>query len=148
MPPTLKSGSIVSKPATVARPQRKSSSVINPQDRALLRYSLVVVWLATAAASAWELHGQSQALLVAAGLSDPAWITALTLGGAMLDLILGIFLLFKPVRSSYLAALGAMLVMTAIATAFSPGLWLHPLGPLLKNIPIAVALWILAGAQQ
>ena len=65
----------------------------------------------------------------------------------MVDLILGIFLLFKPVRASYLAALGTMLVMTAIATAFSPALWLHPLGPLLKNIPIAIALWILAGAQ-
>ena len=148
MPPRLWSGSAISNPVTVGLRQRKSSSVIKLQHRTLLRYSLVTVWLATAATSAWELHGQSHALLVAAGLSDPAWIAALTLGGATVDLILGIFLLFKPVRASYLAALGAMLVMTAIATVFSPELWLHPLGPLLKNIPIAAALWVLAGAQQ
>ena len=147
MPQRLKSGSAVGNPATVAHPQRESSSVIKPQDSLLLRYSLVVVWLATAATSVWELHGQSHTLLVAAGLSDPAWIATLTLGGAMVDLILGILLLFKPVRASYLAALGMMLVMTAIATAFSPALWLHPLGPLLKNIPIAAALWVLAGAE-
>jgi hypothetical protein len=29
----------------------------------------------------------------------------------------------------------------------NPGLWLHPLGPLLKNIPIAAVLWVLARKQ-
>ena len=26
-------------------------------------------------------------------------------------------------------------------------LWLHPLGPLTKNVPIAIALWVLARAR-
>ena len=30
--------------------------------------------------------------------------------------------------------------MTAAATLLQPALWLHPLGPLLKNLPIAALL--------
>lgn len=41
------------------------------------------------------------------------------------------------------AALLSMLLMSAIATLLLPSLWLHPLGPLLKNIPLAAMFWIL-----
>ncbi len=34
-----------------------------------------------------------------------------------------------------------MSAMTLAATVLQPGLWLHPLGPLLKNLPIAALLW-------
>jgi hypothetical protein len=54
----------------------------------------------------------------------------------------------KPGRTVYLAALGTMVVMTLAATAVAPALWLHPLGPLTKNVPIAVALWVLARARS
>lgn len=37
-----------------------------------------------------------------------------------------------------------MLLMTFTATLLVPALWLHPLGPLTKNLPIAVALLLLA----
>jgi hypothetical protein len=36
-----------------------------------------------------------------------------------------------------------MTAMTVIGTALQPTLWLHPLGPLLKNLPIAAMLWFL-----
>ena len=41
-----------------------------------------------------------------------------------------------------------MLVMTALASVLDPSLWLHPLGPLTKNVPIAAALWVLAGTRE
>jgi hypothetical protein len=110
---------------------------------ALLRYSLVFVWLATAAVSLWELNGQSTQLLVSAGIQSPLLIQALVWGGAGIDAALGMALWFKPCRRSYLLALIAMLSMTVLATLLQPTLWLHPLGPLTKNIPIAAALWIL-----
>lgn len=109
----------------------------------LLRYSLVFVWLATAAASLWEWNGQSTQLLVSAGIRSPLLIHALVWGGAGLDAVLGMALWFKPCRRSYLLALVVMLSMTVLATLLHPTLWLHPLGPLTKNIPIAAALWIL-----
>lgn len=109
-----------------------------------LRFSLVFVWLATALASVWELNGQSTALLVAAGVGDAALRQGLILGGAAVDALLGLLLWLRPTRTVYLAALFAMLGMTAVATAMLPALWLHPLGPLTKNLPIAAALWLLA----
>jgi hypothetical protein len=115
-----------------------------PIDTACLRWSLVFVWLATACASVWELDGQSTALLAAAGLHDPAWMCLLILGGAAADALLGLAIAVRPSRRVYLAVLGWMGLMTFAATALLPGLWLHPLGPLTKNIPIAAVLWLLA----
>lgn len=108
----------------------------------LLRYSLVAVWLFTAVASFVELNGQSREVLAAAGIASPQWLVqGLIVGGAAADLAVGIALWRWPGRASYAAALALMLAMTVVATVLQPGLWLHPLGPLLKNIPIAALLW-------
>ena len=111
----------------------------------LLRYSLVAVWIITAAVSIWELNGQSRALLAGLGApwSGPGWTTLLILGGAMADAALGVWMAWRPGRMAYAAALGLMAVMTLLATAIQPNLWLHPLGPLTKNLPIAAVLWVL-----
>lgn len=108
-----------------------------------LRYSLVFVWLATALVSVQELQGQSRALLVASGVTDGRVANALVWAGAAVDALLGLLLLAWPMRRVYGLALWAMLGMTAVATILQPALWLHPLGPLTKNVPIAVVLWIL-----
>jgi hypothetical protein len=112
-----------------------------------LRFSLVFVWLATASASVWELHGQSAALLSQAGIRDVAIVRTLVVGGAVVDAVLGLALWLKPSRRVYLLALAVMCVMTLVVTLLDPSLWLHPLGPLTKNAPIAVALWMLAQRQ-
>jgi hypothetical protein len=113
-------------------------------DRQLLRISLVVVWLATGIVSLLELGGQSQALMFEAGVHDPEWARAAVLCGVVVDVLLGLALWLRPVRVTYLCALAAVLGMTFIATVMAPAWWLHPLGPLLKNIPIAAILWMLA----
>lgn len=113
------------------------------EDRRLLRASLILVWLATAAISVWEVQGQSQDMLSAAGLTDPGLNRTLILGGAGLDALLGLLLWLRPGRRSYELALAGMLLMTLAATVLLPALWLNPLGPLLKNIPIAAVLWVL-----
>ena len=117
---------------------------VEPLQRRYLRLSLVFVWLWTAVVSVWELQGQSRSLLVAGGVSDTGVANALVLAGAVLDAILGLWLLLRPTRPAYLLALAIMVMMTLVATVLSPSLWLHPLGPLSKNIPIAVVLWLLA----
>lgn len=118
-----------------------------PTDHQLLRWSLVVVWLATAFVSVWEIHGQSLGLLVAAGVRDASVAHLLIVGGAAADVLLGLAMAFKPGRLIYLAALGLVLAMTAAATLLNPSLWLYPLGPLTKNLPIAAVLCILARAR-
>lgn len=117
---------------------------LEPLEQRYLRLSLVFVWLWTALVSVWELQGQSRELLFAGGIADVGVANALVLAGAALDAILGLWLLLRPTRPAYLLALATMVLMTLVATALSPYLWLHPLGPLSKNIPIAAVLWVLA----
>ena len=121
---------------------------MNRASAQLLRASLVVVWLATAVVSVWELHGQSRELL--AGLptawteGNTSWLpTAILLAGAAADAVLGLWLALRPGRKAYGAALLMMLAMTLLATAIQPAWWLHPFGPLTKNLPIAAILWVL-----
>ncbi|MDT7517757.1 hypothetical protein RAE19_03230 [Rhodoferax sp. TBRC 17660] len=59
-------------------------------DRDLLRYGLVLVWLLTAICNAWELDGQSYALLLAGGIADPLLANVPVWSGAALDLTLGV----------------------------------------------------------
>lgn len=114
----------------------------------VLRYSLVAVWLCTGVVSLFEWHGQSTALLRTAGMTPPAWDGWLIASGAALDLLIGLWLLCKPSRAAYATAFAAMLVMTIAASLLLPDLWLHPLGPLSKNLPIAAALWCLMQSTQ
>ena len=121
---------------------------MNRASAQLLRASRVVVWLATAVVSVWELHGQSRELL--AGLptawteGNTSWLpTAIILAGAAADAVLGLWLALRPGRKAYGAALLVMLAMTLLATAIHPAWWLHPFGPLTKNLPIAAILWVL-----
>lgn len=108
----------------------------------LLRLSLVAVWLVTAIVSMVELDGQSRQVLAQAGITSPPWLVqGLIVGGAAADLAIGLALWWRPGGASYAAAFGVMLAMTVVATALQPSLWLHPLGPLLKNLPIAALLW-------
>ena len=121
---------------------------MNHASARLLRASLVVVWLATAVVSVWELHGQSRELLAGlptawAGGHAPWLPTAIILAGAAADAVLGLWLALRPGRKAYGAALLMMLAMTLLATAIHPAWWLHPFGPLTKNLPIAAILWVL-----
>lgn len=112
-----------------------------------LHASVVIVWLWTAASSVLEWHGQSTQLLRTAGVTPVAWDDGLILGGAALDLRIGLWMWLRPGRPAYLAALLAMAGLTLMASVMQPTLWLHPLGPLSKNLPIAAALICLINAS-
>jgi hypothetical protein len=121
----------------------QSACLLSKNHLALLRFSVVFVWLSTAVVSIWELNGQSYQLLTSAGIEDPILVKSLIWGGAIVDAALGVAMWLRPSKPSYMLALIVMLVMTVVATLINANLWLHPLGPLTKNIPIAAALWTL-----
>ena len=126
----------------------RSQLAIDAGAARLLRLSIAFLWLATAAVSIGEWHGQSKDLLAMAGITDPVRQTSWIWLGAAVDGALGLAILAWPGRWTYLVALTMMAVMTVVATILLPGLWLHPLGPLTKNIPVAAALWILSRADR
>lgn len=132
-------------------PELQNGSRTNPQKQAarFMHASLVVVWLGTALVSALDYFGLSglnhegARLLDQGGIGDARWQALLIWSGLLADLALGLGLLLRPGRAIYLSALLLMTAMTVIGTALQPTLWLHPLGPLLKNLPIAAMLWFL-----
>lgn len=117
---------------------------MNPSSLQLARYSLILVWLWTAVVSLQQIDGMSLALLQGQTLIPAALFPWVIWGGAITDLVLGVLMAWRPGRRVYLAALLMTLVMTVIGSVASPALWLHPLGPLSKNLPILALLWILA----
>lgn len=117
---------------------------MNPSSLQLARYSLILVWLWTAVVSIQQIDGMSLSLLQAQTLIPAALFPWVIWGGAITDLVLGLLMAWRPGRRVYLAALLMTLVMTVIGSVATPGLWLHPLGPLSKNLPILALLWVLA----
>ncbi|HZX81725.1 MAG TPA: DoxX-like family protein, partial [Lysobacter sp.] len=86
---------------------------------------------------------RSYALLADAGLHGDMATLALY-AGAALDLVLGIAMLLPMRRgAAYLAAIALILGYTAIISLVLPAFWLHPFGPVLKNLPILTALVLL-----
>lgn len=117
-----------------------------PPSQRTMHLSLIAVWLGTALVSAIEHRGLSVQVLADAGIHDARWQTFLIWSGLLADLAVGMALWLRPGRESYLAALLLMAAMTVLATVLQPTLWLHPLGPLLKNLPIAAMLLHLMSA--
>lgn len=111
----------------------------------LLRVSVAAVWLVTAAVS-FGLYPQadSHALLARAGV--PAALQPAALWAAAgLDLLLGLLTL-APLRARrwlWAAQAGLILAYSAVITLRLPEFWLHPYGPMTKNLPLLALLLLL-----
>ena len=107
----------------------------------LLRASIALVFVVTALLS-FGLYpvSDSRVMLAAVGLYGRAADAALY-AGATLDLAIGIAMLLPRTRRfAYLAGIALILGYTAIISIALAPLWLHPFGPVLKNLPILAAL--------
>lgn len=110
----------------------------------VLRASLAVLWIGTAIVSFGVFPvEESFALLERAGVPQ-AWLGVALFGAAGLDLLLGILTLVSRGRYwVFVAQLLLILGYTVIITVKLPEFWLHPYGPVLKNLPILAAIWLL-----
>jgi hypothetical protein len=65
-------------------------------------------------------------------------------GAAAMDLAFGLGTLFLKQRQLLWIAQGILIIIyTAVITVFLPEFWLHPFGPLIKNLPILAAILLL-----
>lgn len=116
---------------------------MRPLDLKLMRYTLATVWVVTGVLSLGIFPQQeSLGLLERVGLRGDAAVIVLY-GSALLDVLLGITTLIRP--SSLLWRAQAILVVaySVIIALYLPAYWLHPFGPVLKNLPILLLLWLL-----
>ena len=111
---------------------------------ALLRLSIALVWIVSGVLSfgVYPVH-ESYALLAQAGIAG-AWAVAALYAGAALDLLLGMAtLMVSHRRWLWVLQASAIIAYTAIITLRLPAFWLHPFGPVLKNLPMLMAVWIM-----
>jgi hypothetical protein len=109
---------------------------------AVLQAVLVVMWLASAWLGLTHGEGQTDALVGRVGLS-PAWAYPLRIGASLLDVAIAAHLLFaRSAMRSAQVQLAVVLSYTVVIGVALPQLWLDPLGSLLKNLPIMVAIAI------
>jgi uncharacterized protein YbjT (DUF2867 family) len=109
---------------------------------------LMVLWLGSAVLGVVRLE-QAAAELTQAGLaSGPA--KAVVLGGSLADLAIAIGILFRPTLARALkTGIALSLAYIVGALLLRPDLWLDPLGPMLKVLPIvALMLACLASSEE
>lgn len=99
--------------------------------------TLSLFWIATGLISLGPAASAGETLLQEAGTG--ALALPLALAGALADLAIGLGIAWR--RTARLALAGGVvlsIVYALSATALVPRLWLDPLGPLVKIVPIVV----------
>lgn len=115
----------------------------------LLRLSIALVWIVTGIVSLGLYPvAESYALLARVGIDG--WMAPFMLyGAALLDLAFGFAtLLMKRRHWLWWAQLATILFYTIVITFRLPEFWLHPYGPLLKNLPMLAAIWLLLELEK
>lgn len=115
----------------------------------VLRASVAVVWIVTGVISLGLYPtSESYALLARVGVTGVIAPPVLY-GAAVLDLALGAgVVLLRRRRWLWLVQIAVMLGYTALITWKLPEFWLHPYGPLLKNVPMLAAIWLLFTLEE
>jgi len=112
----------------------------------VLRGAIALLWLWTGVVSlGWYPVSDSLALLGRVGLHGALAKLALY-GAAGLDLLLGVLTLAAPARwraGVWCAQLLLIALYTVSITLFLPEYWLHPYGPISKNLPVLAAIALL-----
>lgn len=146
-------------PDLLGRPPRPPREFVPPEQREfqrraavldlwqpLLRAALALLWIWTALVSfgLYPVAG-SRALLAHVGLHGALAGVALY-GAAALDLVLGVLTVAAPARwrrPVWLAQAALIAGYTLLITLFLPAYWLHPFGPISKNLPLLALIGLL-----
>ena len=109
----------------------------------IIRITLAVIWIVTGLLSLGIYPEQhSLELLARLNLYDTSARVALYLA-AGLNIILGLLTLFITKKALWLFQALLVLIYTLLITLWLPEYWLHPFGPILKNLAVLSLLWLL-----
>ena len=111
--------------------------------RPLLRLSIAFLWIWSGIVSIFFFpHQQSYQYLAASGITGNA-APFILYGLALLDIALGLTTLFSSrIRQLMLFQLTIIILYTLTISFTLPEFWLHPFGPVLKNIPLVATLLV------
>ncbi len=112
--------------------------------RPLLNFSIALVWLWAGLVSAFLYPvADSYQMLSRIGITG-GWAPLTLYGASLADVALGISVLLRW-RPRLITALqiGIMLAYSVAISIYLPEFWLHPFGPLIKNLPFLMAILVL-----
>jgi uncharacterized protein YbjT (DUF2867 family) len=151
---TADAGSVA---ALLGRPLRDSARFAQPAQRIgavwswaapLITLAMAALWLWTAFVSwfAWP-HAESRAWLNACGVPLAAQEATL-LAASLTDAAIGLLLLLRPRRWLWALQLALVGGYTLAMSFFLPDFWLHPFGPLSKNLPLLALMFLMWRASK
>lgn len=116
--------------------------------RPALRVMLALMWLVSGIVGFFYPPALLAGMAMVTGLSAGT-LHVFGIAGCIADLLLGVLVLARW-RPPLLAAIQIALIAgyTVFLSWAVPSLWMDPFGPLLKNLPIMVAVWIWAVLEQ
>jgi hypothetical protein len=110
--------------------------------RPLLRATLAATWIVSGSVGL----ASSAALAQSVSLFGPTLSPLIVWTTCLIDIAIGVAVLWRW-RAIALVQLFVVVAYTAIITITEPALWIEPFGPLLKNIPFAAAILVLAAIE-
>ena len=115
----------------------------------VLRFSLGFLWLWSGVQPALMAADVSLDLLGRTGIAAE-WQAAAFYTSSALDVFFRIlcFTKFRNYRLLWLAQFVVVLGYSVIVACRLPEMWLHPFAPLVKNVPILAALWVLGSRHE
>lgn len=107
-----------------------------------IRFGLFALWIASALLGLLFGRGPTLELLRAMGAPD-RWAAAFQFGSSLLDLaVAALVLLDRRARLATLVQIVVVLGYSIVIGVTLPWLWLDPLGPLLKNLPVLLVILV------
>lgn len=107
------------------------------------RFSISFLWVFTGITSYFFAKDIGHDVLARANITG-VFAEACIVAGCVLDIFIGIWLLTgRKLLWCYWLQFGVIAVYTLLLTVIAPEFWLHPFGPLTKNIPLVVLIgWL------
>jgi len=106
-------------------------------------FSLAFVWLFTGLTSIFFAPEVGFEILAKAQITG-IYADIAVFGGGLWDIFLGIWLIVqRKLRSCCIAQIVTVLIYSMLLTIIDVSFWLHPFGPVTKNLPILVLIvWL------
>lgn len=110
---------------------------------AALRYSIALLWILTGIISLGIYPIESSKELLARAGIVSNWQEPLLYLAALLDIAFGIATLWARLKWIWYAQIATIVFYSAVIAWKLPEFWLHPYAPMLKNIPLLAAIYLL-----
>lgn len=114
--------------------------------RIFMQWSLVFLWLYSGVQPIVTATDASLQLLAQIGIAA-AWQWPLLLAASLCDVVLAVWTAWRPSRVLWWIQCGLVAFYSVVIAVLLPENWLHPFGPLVKNVPLLAMLVYLASSE-